>query len=51
MSENELVEKVLEMDIRLKRQEKLMDRVTAIMSIFHDKIMETYNIKEKTDES
>jgi len=51
MADSDLVEKVLEIEIRLKRQEKLMDRITAIMSTFHDKIMETYNIKEKENES
>jgi len=49
MSNSEIVEKVLEIEMRLRKQEELMDRVTAIMSMFHDKIMETYNVKEKTD--
>lgn len=49
MSENEIVEKLLEMEMRLKRQEELMERVLGILDGFCDNMVKTYNIKEKSN--
>uniref|UniRef100_A0A6M3M6F1 Uncharacterized protein n=1 Tax=viral metagenome TaxID=1070528 RepID=A0A6M3M6F1_9ZZZZ len=49
MSNSEIVEKVLEMEMRLKRQEELMERVLGILEGFCDNMVKTYNVKEKTD--
>jgi hypothetical protein len=47
--DNEIVQKVLELDMRLKRQENLMERILGILDKFCDDFNETYNIKEGVD--
>ena len=46
--DSEIVEKVLEMEMRLKRQEELMERILGILDKFCDDFNKTHK-KEKTD--